>query len=165
MACLSSICPSHYECPHCDFTSSSKSGVGVHSVKAHPIDDSMVDSVSVVRLYPEGKKFHCCLCGNVISSFPNFKRYFDKIHKNVSLISSGHCSICKKDFQTAKGVGVHCRTQHNISKTKASLHALITPTPIASVPKFRRIHNNHDPVQSLVTPVTSPSVITDATSS
>ena len=152
----------HYECPHCDFTTSSQSGVGIHCIKSHPIDDSLIELVSVVRQFPEGKKFSCCLCGNIIGSFPSFKRHFANVHKNVSLVSSGHCSICNKDFPTAQGVGVHCKREHNISKKKASRLTSISRTPIASIPKFRSSADS-PPVMPPRTTSTAPSIVADAT--
>ena len=107
-------------CPNCDFTTSSQNGVGIHRIKTHTFDDSSIKSVSVIRSYPEGKRFLCWICGNSIGSFPNFNRHFKNNHPNTSLLVTGFCSICKKTFPNAMAASVHCKRSHGVSKMKNS---------------------------------------------
>ncbi len=97
-----------YSCADCEFTSEKEGGLGVHHAKMHNAD--MVDqvlSVYVTRIYPECKKFKCCICDVVIGSYPNFKCHFDNRHPNIQLTADAICSICNMEFQNAKAVGVH----------------------------------------------------------
>ena len=167
-----------YQCPDYQFKTSSQGGLGVHRSKKHLAEDSEIKSVSVVRAYPEGKKFHCCLCDNIISSFLNFKRRFVNIHLNTTLNATGFCSICKIAFKNAQAVSIHCKHKHGISKKKASKFP--PPDPNSS-PILSHVDNNskaiHTPVnhsiceldQSFVTndsslPIGSGSVIQTPTS-
>ena len=88
----------------------------------------------MVRSYPEGKKFLCCICGNTSGSFPNFNRHFENNHPNTLLVVSGFCSVCGKKYPNAKAASVHCKVSHGVSKKKNS--KIATPdtdsTPIKS---------------------------------
>ena len=109
-----------FRCPECDCTTSCQRGIGVHRIKIHAVDDPNIKSVSVVRSYPERKRFLCCICGITIGSFPNFNRHFEKNHPNTSLLVTGFCSICKKDYPNAISASVHCKRSHGFSKKKKS---------------------------------------------
>ena len=74
-----------FNCPDCNFSSSSQGGLCGHRTKIHSTNSSSVKSVSVVRSYPEGKNFICCLCGNTIVNFPNLKRHFLTVHPDTTL--------------------------------------------------------------------------------
>ena len=115
-----------FNCPDCNFSSSSQG----HRTKIHSTNSSSVKSVSVVRSYPEGKNFICCLCGNTIVNFPNLKRHFLTVHPHTVLTASAHCLICNKDFPNAQGASVHCQRSHGVSKTKTNIPP--SPTPIMS---------------------------------
>lgn len=65
-----------YSCTDCNFTSVKEGGLGVHRAKMHNVElADQVLSVYVTRVYPECKKFKCCICDVVIGSYPNFKRH------------------------------------------------------------------------------------------
>ena len=121
-----------FRCNVCNFATTSQAGLSVHRTKKHAPNDTVAKSVSVVRSYPEGKKFYCCLCQNIIVNFPNFKRHFQVAHPTTLLTATGHCSICNRDFPNAQSVSVHCRRQHGISKKKSSnsRNHTVSPSPI-----------------------------------
>lgn len=134
MSSDSDHCSKQFSCLNCRFSSSSQAGLSVHRTKRHWVKDLSVQSVSVVRSYPEGKKFYCCICENIIVNFPNFKRHFQSVHPTTLLVATGHCSVCKLDFPNAQAVSVHCRRQHGISKKKSS--------------KFRQPSPSSSPIRS-----------------
>ena len=104
MSSDSDHCSKQFSCLNCRFSSSSQAGLSVHRTKRHWVKDLSVQSVSVVRSYPEGKKFYCCICENIIVNFPNFKRHFQSVHPTTLLVATGHCSVCKLDFPNAQAV-------------------------------------------------------------
>ena len=121
-----------FKCQDCDFTSRSQGNLGVHRVKKHPKSfNGNIDHVSVVCEYPKGKPFYCCLCENVIKSYPNFKRHFHGVHEGVALKASAICTICNRNFKDLKGAGVHAKIEHGITKTK--IIAPTSPSPIMTV--------------------------------
>ena len=134
-----------YSCTDGNFTSVKEGGLGVHRAKMHNVElADQVLSVYVTRVYPECKKFKCCICDVVIGSYPNFKRHFDNRHPNIVLSADAICSICNMEFQNAKAVGVHCQKVHNISKKKPNKHIPSSPTPIQSfIYKWKPV--NHCP--------------------
>ena len=128
MSCDQSNCD-FIQCPNCKFISTSQ-GLGVHRAKMHNISVSdNITVINVVREYPEGKSFYCCLCDVTIGSFPNFKRHYTNIYKNISINVSAKSTLCQKNFKSAQAAGVHCKKTHKIgSKTPFPL----SPTPIMS---------------------------------
>ena len=118
------------QCPDCKFISTSQGGLGVHRAKMHNVivPDS-ITIINVVREYPEGKSFYCCLCDVTIGSFPNFKRHYSNIHKEISINMSAKCTLCQKNFKSAQAAGVHCKGTHKIG-SKAPFP--LSPTPIMS---------------------------------
>ena len=119
-----------FNCPDCDFSSSSQTGLCCHRTKSHRTDSSSVKSVSVVRYYPEGKNFICCLCGNTMLNYPNLKRHFQTIHPDTVLSTTIRCLVCNKDFSNAQAASVHCKRAHGVSKTDPINPP--SPTPIMS---------------------------------
>ena len=138
---MSQISSPAYQCPDCQFKTSSQGGLSVHHSKKHLVEDLSIKSVSVVRAYPEGKKFRCCLCDNIISSFPNFKHHFVNIHPNTLLNATGFCSIRKVDFKNAQALSIHCKCKHGISKKKASK---FLPPSLNSSPIMSYVDNDPD---------------------
>ena len=134
-----------FSCTDCDFTSVKEGSLGVHRAKMHNVElADQVLSVYVTRVYPECKKFKCCICDVVIGSYSNFKRHFDNRDPNIELSADAICSICNMEFQNAKAVGVHCQRVHNISKEKPNKHIPSSPTPIQSfIYKWKPF--NHSP--------------------
>ena len=124
-----------YKCRECEFVSDSQGGLGVHRVKK--LRDNVcenIQSVSVVCEYPKGKTFYCCLCDNIIKSWPNFTRHFRNIHPKIPLTTSAWCSLCNRVFNDLKGVGVHMKREHDISSS--SIIPPSSPSPIMSVANF-----------------------------
>ena len=154
---MSQISSKSFHCPDCNFSTDSQNGVVVHRIKIHPVNDSSIKSVSVVRSYPEGKKFLCCICGNTIGSFPNFNRHFKNNHPNTSLVVTGLCSVCGKEYPNARAASVHCKVSHGVSKKKDSKIAPPDPdsTPIKSVILDR------SPSEDQVVCFNSPKIIID----
>ena len=118
------------KCPDCSFITSTQGHLGIHRSKMHkcatPRD---VKSVNIIRLFPEGKPHYCCLCDNIIASFPNFKRHFATSHKGISLIVSAKCVICDREFSKPSGAGVHIKRVHQIGKHQSYPHS---PSPVMS---------------------------------
>ena len=111
------------------FFSTLQGGLGVHRVKMHNISvPDNITVINVVREYPEGKSFYCCLCDVTIGSFPNLQNHYSNIHKDISINVSAKCTLCQKSYKSAQAVGVHCRT-HKIS-SKAPFP--MSPTSIMS---------------------------------
>ena len=121
-----------FNCPDCNFSSSSQGGLCRHRTKSHRTNSSAVKLVSVARSYPEGKKFICCLCGNTMLNYPNFKRHFQSVHPETVLSTTFHCSICDKDLPNAQAASIHCKHAHGVSKMDPNISQ--SPTPIMSCP-------------------------------
>ena len=119
-----------YNCPDCNFSSSSQGGLCCHRTKSHRTSSSSVKAVTVARSYPEGKKFMCCLCGNTVLNYPNLKRHFQSVHSDTVLSATFHCLICNKVFPNAQAASVHCKRAHGVSKTDPTIPQ--SPTPIMS---------------------------------
>ena len=83
--------------------------------------------INMVRKYPEGKSFYCCLCDVTIGCFPNFKCHYTNIHKDISINVSAKCTLCQKNFKSAQEAGVHCKRTH---KTGSKAPFPLSPTPI-----------------------------------
>ena len=93
----------------------------------HNIDvPEHIKSVKIERLFPEGKSYYCCLCNNIIASFPNFKRHFKNKHKGISFNISAKCMLCNRSFSDNRGAGVHLIRTHHIGKN--------TPYPLSPTP-------------------------------
>ena len=118
------------QCTDCSFIASTQGHLGIHRSKMHhaAVSDH-VKSVNIVRLFPEGKSFYCCLCNNIIGSFPNFKRHYGNKHKGISLNISAKCTICNRIFQENRGTGVHLQRSHQIGKNDPYP---LSPTPVMS---------------------------------
>ena len=109
--------PPFLQCPDCSCISSSQGHLGIHRFKMHKsIVSDNISSVNIVRLFPLGKFHYCCLCNNIIASFPNFKHHFSTTHPGVSLNISAKCLICNRVFPKSSGAGVHVKRAHNIGK-------------------------------------------------
>lgn len=105
-----------------------------------------ITSVNIVRLFPEGKSHYCCLCNNIIASFPNFKRHFSTTHKGVTLNVSAKCVICDREFPSSNGAGVHIKRTHNIGKHQPYP---LSPSPVMSFIDYTLSQNNSTVVSSL----------------
>ena len=118
------------QCPDCSFISSSQGHLGIHRSKMHKCSvPETINSVNIVRLFPEGKPYYCCLCHNTIASFPNFKRHFSTTHNGITLKVSAKCVICDREFSTPTGAGVHIQRTHKIGKDDPYPHS---PEPVRS---------------------------------
>lgn len=118
------------KCQDCEFMASNQGGLSVHRSKLHKTYMSeQYSSVSVVRLYPEGKQFYCCICNSIVGSFPNFHRHFKNLHPSININATAECVICGKSFETARGAGVHCRREHLVGTKVKYPHS---PSPIIS---------------------------------
>lgn len=118
------------KCPDCGFISNSQGGLGVHRSKMHNIaipDD--VESVNVIRPFPEGKPFHCCLCDVTIGTIANFRRHFKSKHKSIKLIESAKCLLCGQKFPEGRGAGIHLKRKHQFGTNDHYTHS---PTPVTS---------------------------------
>ena len=74
------------QCMDCSFITTSQGHLGIHKAKMHRVDvPENIKSVNIVRLFPDGKSYHCCLCNSIIASFANFKCHFQDLHKGISL--------------------------------------------------------------------------------
>ena len=98
-----------------------------------------IKSVNIVRLFPEGKSHYCCLCNNIIASFPNFKRHFATTHKGIDLIVPAKCLICDREFAKSSGAGVHLKRAHQIGKDDPYP---VSPSPIMSYVDMESTLNN-----------------------
>ena len=102
---LGVIMSGKFEWSDCDFVGKSSQGLGVHRSKKHNCLESTymdVQSVSVVREYPERRSFYCCLCNSSLLNFPHFTRHFKNLHSGIEVLSSAKCSVCGKEFLVAK---------------------------------------------------------------
>ena len=146
-----SICSNgSFKCNDCEFVSDSQGGLGVHRVKKHKADGSEnIHSVSVVCEYPQGKSFYCCICDNIIKSWPNFKRHYKNIHPKIQLNISALCTLCNRAFSELKGVGVHMKREHDISSS-SSIHPS-SPSPIMSTANFADSQPSIDSCESELT--------------
>ena len=118
------------QCPDCNFISSSQGHLGIHRSKMHKCSvPENIKSVNIVRLFPEGKPYYCCLCHNTIASFPNFKRHFSTSHKGITLNVSAKCIICDREFSKPTGAGVHIQRAHKIGKNNPYP---LSPSPVRS---------------------------------
>ena len=124
-----------FKCMECDYVSESQGGLGVHRVKKHrnSILDN-IESVCVTCEYPKGKSFYCCLCDNIIKTWPNFMRHFKNVHTDIPLTANAWCSMCNRLFDDLKGAGVHMKREHGISST--SIIPPSSPSPIMSVANY-----------------------------
>ncbi len=105
------------KCMDCSFITTTQGYLGIHRSKMHNIEvPDHIKIVSIVRPFPEVKPYYCCLCNNIIGSFPNFKRHFQNIHKGISLNVSAICLICDRSFPKSSGAGVHVQWKHIIGK-------------------------------------------------
>ena len=95
--------------------------------------------MNIVQLFPEGKSYYCCLCNNIIASFPNFKRHFSTTHKGVPLNISAKCSICNHEFPKSSGAGVHVKRAHKIGKDDPYP---LSPSPVMSFVNYTLPQNN-----------------------
>ena len=101
------------QCFDCSFITTSQGHLGIHKAKIHRVDiPENIKSVTIVRLFPDGKSYHRCLCNSIIASFANFKRHFQDLHKGISLNISAKCTICDRSFSHCHGAGVHCCNIH-----------------------------------------------------
>ena len=119
-----------FDCPDCSFSSLTQAGLCCHRTKSHKANSSSAKSVYVVRSYPEGRNFACCLCGNTMLNYPNFKRHFQSVHPDTALRATFHCSICNTDLPNAQAASVHCKRAHGVSKSDPNFPH--SPTPIMS---------------------------------
>ena len=135
------------QCPDCSFISSSQGNLGIHRSKMHKCTvPENINSVNIVRLFPEGKSHYCCLCSNIIGSFPNFKRHFSTSHKGIILNVSAKCVICDREFPTSNGAGVHIKRTHNIGKDQIFP---LSPLPVMSFVDYTLSQNSSTLVSSL----------------
>ena len=82
------------KCCDCSFIAASQGHLGVHRSKMHEsVIDANIKTVNIIRLFPEGKSHYCCLCNNIIASFPNFKRHFATTLKVLTLKSPRNASL------------------------------------------------------------------------
>ena len=98
-----------------------------------------IKSVNIVRLFPEGKSYYCCLCDNIIGSFQNFKRHYKNKHKGISLVTSAKCIICERSFTDCRGAGVHLQRAHGIGKSD---DYPLSKTPVMSYVDLESAVNN-----------------------
>ena len=119
-----------FDCTDCDFSSLTQAGLCCHRTKSHKANSSSAKSVYVVRSYPEGRNFACCLCGNTMLNYPNFKRHFQSVHPDTALTATFHCSICNSDLPNAQAASIHCKRAHGVSKSDPYFPQ--SPTPIMS---------------------------------
>ena len=118
------------KCCDCSFIAASQGHLGVHRSKMHRNDfDANIKSVNIIRLFPERKSHYCCLCNNIIGSFPNFKCYFATTHKDIDLKVSAKCLICDGKFAKSSGAGVHLKSAHQIGKDGPYP---VSPSPVMS---------------------------------
>ncbi len=90
----------------CSFVTTSQGHLGIHKAKMHPVQvPDHIKSVNIVRLFPDGKSYQCCLCNSIIASFSNFKRHFQDLHKGISLNISAKCVLCDRLFPHCHGAG------------------------------------------------------------
>ena len=135
------------QCPDCSFISSSQGNLGIHRSKMHKCTvPENINSVNIMRLFPEGKSHYCCLCNNIIGSFPNFKRHFSTSHKGIILNVSAKCVICDREFPTSNGAGVHIKRTHNIGKDQIFP---LSPSPVVSFVDYTLSQNSSTLVSSL----------------
>ena len=127
------------QCPDCSFISSSQGNLGHRSKMHKTLVPENINSVNIVRLFPEGKSHYCCLCNNIITSFPNFKHHFSTTHNGVSLNISAKCLICNRVFPTSSGAGVHVKRGHNIGKDDPYP---LSPSPVMSFVDYTLSQNN-----------------------
>ena len=128
------------KCCDCSFIAASQGHLGVHRSKMHRSDvDANIKSVNITRLVPEGKSHYCCLCNNIIASFPNFKRHFATTHKGIDLKVSAKCLICKLQFAKSCGAGVHLKCAHQIGKDDPYP---VSPSPVMSYVDMELTQNN-----------------------
>ena len=133
--------------PDCSFISSSQGHLGIHRSKMHKCSvPENIKSVNIVRLFTEEKSYYCCLCNNIIMSFPNFKRHFSTSHKGVTLNVSAKCVVCDREFPSSTGAGVHIKRTHKIGKEQ--LYPL-SPSPVMSFIDYTLSQNNSTLVSSL----------------
>ena len=160
------------QCPDCNFISSSQGHLGIHRSKMHKCSVPVnIKSVNIVRLFPEGKSYYCCLCHNVIASFPNFKRHFSTSHNRITLNVSAKCIICDREFAKPTGAGVHIQRAHKIGKndpyplSPLPVRSYVDSTPM--VPSLRsrssrRISLVNSPLSGITTsPLQSSTYISD----
>ena len=128
------------QCPDCSFISSSRGNLGIRRSKMHKtLVSENINAVNIVRLFPEGKSHYCCLCKNIIASFPNFKHHFSTTHNGVSLNISAKCFICNCIFPKSSGAGVHVKRVHNIGKDD---QYPLSPSPVMSFVDYTLSQNN-----------------------
>ena len=125
------------KCTDCSFITTTQGHLGIHRSKMHhAVVPDHIKSVNIVRLFPEGKSYYCCLCDSIIGSFPNFKRHSNK-HKGISLNISAKCTLCNRTFTDNRGAGVHLQRGHHIGKN-VDLETTTNSTTITPSRRSRR---------------------------
>ena len=128
------------KCTDCSFITTTQGHLGIHRSKMHhAVVPDHIKSVNIVRLFPEGKSYYCCLCDNIIGSFPNFKRHYSNKHEGISLNISAKCTLCNRTFADNRGAGVHLQRTHHIGKNDPYP---LTPTPVMSYVDLEISANN-----------------------
>ena len=138
--CLNMSQSPFVQCCDCSFIAASQGHLGVHRSKMHRSDvDANIKTVSITRLFSEGKSHYCCLCNNIIASFPNFKRHFATTHKGIVLKVSAKCLFCDREFVKSSGVRVHLKRAHQIGKDDPFP---VSPSPVMSYVDMELTQNN-----------------------
>ena len=98
-----------------------------------------IKSMNIVRHFPDGKSYQCCLSNSVIASFANFKRHFQDLHKGISLNISAKCILCDCLSSHCRDAGVHLQCTHKIGKDTVSS---LSHTPVMSYVDLEYPMNN-----------------------